>query len=214
MPLDSDDRLDRSYLYRCVLAAAHLERQKPGKPVIVGTDMKEFGERLGHWDIGPDRPILKQNCFTYASLYSRELWKKTGGYDASLPWREDWSFWIKCAEHEPTFGHISERLLQYRVHGKQLTQNETDTRVSDALVRTRHVGKYDKATVLGDIKTIAEMGDKEFEAVRRRLEWFPDDPLANAVVSLVRAERGMEQNDAMENKGKPVMDAMERMLAS
>ena len=113
MSLDADDRLDPAYLARTLPLA--------GPATIATTNLQEFGDRQGYWDTHWVTPsfqerILEDNCLHCASVFSRELFEKVGGYDVELKALEDWALWIAMAKVGATVAHVPERLFYYRRH--------------------------------------------------------------------------------------------------
>src|SRR5262249_28720389 len=118
VPLDADDRLDRSFIPECVEA---LEARPDA--AFVYPDHRVFGdteyvERLGGYNL---YNLLEQNTLIYASLIRRADWELAGGYDESMRLGyEDWDFWLRLAERGRFGHHLPRVLFHYRKAGRSL----------------------------------------------------------------------------------------------
>ena len=113
MALDADDKLDATYMARTLPVA--------GPMMIATTNLQEFGDRCGWWDTHELTPqfqtrIYEDNMLHCASVFSRDLFEKAGGYDTRLNTFEDWGLWIAMARAGATVAHVPERLFYYRRH--------------------------------------------------------------------------------------------------
>ncbi|NCC84158.1 MAG: glycosyltransferase [Clostridia bacterium] len=157
LPLDCDDRFAPGFLRQ----ALHVIEHQP-EINLVFADMQEFGASNKTW-----RPanyswqeLLVHNTFPCASLYRRELWEMSGGYDPSLPWgAEDWNFWLACAAFGLRPHRIPEFLFEYRVHsgGSMYTRMMAHWDEVQACLRTMHPALYPVEVLIADHQTIANM---------------------------------------------------------
>lgn len=172
--VDSDDMLERTYLEK----ATDLAASCPAKYLIVSSNMMEFQDRQGWWDIPPysQTHLIESNCLHCASFFSRELWEDSGGFEADLIAWEDWGTWVKMSRLSPQVIHIPERLLMYRVHSDNSThaKHHLDD-MARASIYVKNVdlyhnfpGRFDKA-----IATIARMDDDALDRVDKRLSQLP-----------------------------------------
>lgn len=70
------------------------------------------------------KSMLRVNWFIQSSVMFRtEVVRNLGGYPANIPIAEDYALWLKIiAAHK--VGNLRERLVQYRVHGAQISQRK------------------------------------------------------------------------------------------
>ena len=95
LPLDADDWLAPRFLERTVPALD----ADPGIGVV-HTWVALEGEHHGTWRTGPfEIPALLARCTVHvSSLFRREVWEQTGGYDPRfVEASEDWDFWLGAA---------------------------------------------------------------------------------------------------------------------
>ena len=172
LPLDADDMIAPTFLEQTVGLAP------PDPYVIVSTNLQEFGERTGHWDL-PDycfSTLIKKNILGNSSLVSRALWQAAGGYDPALVAFEDWAFWIACGRLGPVVRHVPQRLLQYRIHpGSHTERTRTLANVFTAMVRVSHADLYHTSQIASDYETIASMPAQCAELVEARLRQLPEN---------------------------------------
>ncbi|MNX70018.1 putative glycosyltransferase EpsJ [compost metagenome] len=124
--LDADDRIAPTYIEKAVFM---LEHSGYG---VVSPGLQFFGDRSDVWT-PHERPTLDMlldgnNALTCA-VYSKELWRKAGGYRDTDPTtghvHEDWLFWVRLAALGARFIGIREPLFHYRSHGNTLS-NRSD----------------------------------------------------------------------------------------
>lgn len=112
--LDADDKLDPLFL-----------ELTEDEADIVGTAQKEFGERDNIHYFKPEPTyydFLTANQINCCSLFKREVWDKTGGYDETMrQGYEDWDFWIRATKLGFTVKTIPAPLFFYRIHGDSMT---------------------------------------------------------------------------------------------
>lgn len=109
--LDSDDKLDPSYIEKCVIV---LENNPSIS--LVTTDIQSFGfkdDLMRYCEYDP-RKLLSNNLVSTAAMFTKESWSKVGGYKTGIGY-EDWEFWINLAENGYYGQLIPEALFQYRV---------------------------------------------------------------------------------------------------
>ena len=175
LPLDSDDRVHPEILQKTV---ALLNTNK--QIAIAYTDLIHFGVankivRASEYD--PARlPI--QNQLNYCSLYRREVWSATGGYNCNMIWGyEDWDFWVGCAEKGFVAKRIPEALLHYRV--KQASMYTTAVehhRDNHARIVLNHPGLYNEATRREAAKILAKTPPA------RAIPALPKNPVVSVVI--------------------------------
>jgi len=173
--LDPDDILEPECLER---AGTILEtRPEVG---IVTFWYKIFGE--GHGDVTPESATLADflvdNCACTASLFRREAWEKTGGYDEILPGYEDWDFWISILDRGYRAHILKEFLFRYRVRqdGKHQRSDSPEFRneIMDRII-AKHAVAFRKHSLevirgkdrlLGDYRLCWRHREEEFDQLQ------------------------------------------------
>jgi len=117
--LDADDKLEPTYLEECVT------KMEIEKLDLCGTWVKMFGDDNGMWktqnlDV---KKIIKRNTLPCTSVFTKSIWKKTGGYNSKVNGYEDWEFWISIAEKGGRGAVIPKPLFLYRKHGNSEINN-------------------------------------------------------------------------------------------
>jgi glycosyltransferase involved in cell wall biosynthesis len=113
LPLDADDKIERTYLERSSQILD--QNQDVG---IVHCYTMQFGEKKGRLDLPPFniQRMLLQNCIVNTALFRKSDWKKVGGYNPNMKngW-EDWDFWLSLLSLEFKVYLIPEELFFYRI---------------------------------------------------------------------------------------------------
>lgn len=60
--------------------------------------------------------LLQNNQMPVSSPFSKEIWRKVGGFDGTIKGYEDWKFWIDCLKLGATISSVRKPLLNYRIH--------------------------------------------------------------------------------------------------
>lgn len=117
--LDADDKLEPTYLEECVT------KMEIEKLDLCGTWTQLFGEENSIWKTEDlDIDIIKDvNTIPCASVFTKKIWKKTGGYNPKVNGYEDWEFWISIAEVGGRGKIIPKPLFLYRKHGTSEISN-------------------------------------------------------------------------------------------
>ena len=113
--LDSDDKLQPTYIEKCLEI---LEEDKKKELGFVTTWVREFGDRGNLWKTGDFNipNLLTCNIVNTASMFRKEAWEGSGGYDSSNPkGYEDWGFWISIVSKGYKWATIHEELFLYRI---------------------------------------------------------------------------------------------------
>jgi len=110
LTLDADDKISTFYLQKAVRIL------DSGKADIVSPWIKCFGMESTEIknESGSLELLLAKNILAVASVYRREIWEKTGGYDTSFNAFEDWDFWISAVLKGYTWKTLQEFLFFYR----------------------------------------------------------------------------------------------------
>ena len=112
LPLDADDLLEPTFLEQTVEVLEAFPEFG-----IVYTHLRAFGSEQWEAACPPWHPcrLLVQNRLPYASLYRREVWESTGGYDPAMrEGYEDWDFWVTAAERGWRATCVPRPLFLYR----------------------------------------------------------------------------------------------------
>ena len=112
LPLDADDRINASYLENAYEQIVFNE----SKLDLIYFDVlfeHEGGfkrEIPGSFD---SKELKVKNQLCYASIYSKELWLKVGGYRENVKGYEDWDFWLACSLLKPNVKYVNKVGLIY-----------------------------------------------------------------------------------------------------
>jgi glycosyltransferase involved in cell wall biosynthesis len=117
--LDADDRLAPDYIKKCV------SRIRKNKLDICGTYLKTFGDVWANIRMPWLKPtlnnIMEKNSFIAASVFTRSVWERVGGYDEAMKdGYEDWDFWIRALSKGAKGENVPEYLFYYRRAGKSM----------------------------------------------------------------------------------------------
>lgn len=176
LPFDADDMFDKSFFQEAV------EIIKNNSNInLITTNLVSFGDRISHWrptDYTPE-VVPHINTFINSSMYKKELWEKTGGYNPVIPWGgEDWNFWITCSEIGINYYRIEKNLFLYRTH-----KTSTVTIMMEhfdemaAFIRTLHPKLYNKKLLEESYEKIADMPIETIKILEKKLELFPENPI-------------------------------------
>lgn len=120
LPLDADDTIDPRY----AAVACGILDSRPDVGIVTAR-VALFGAQSGEWKLPGFSlaGILLSNCVVSTSMFRRADWSSTGGYDASLPFREDHDFWLKILGLGRDVVRIDELFINYRQRAG--SRNET-----------------------------------------------------------------------------------------
>lgn len=119
LPLDADDILEPEYAAEAVA----LMQNDPGLGIVT-CGVRYFGFTEGVWELPPCgvENMLFENCIHISSLFLREDWEKTGGFDEGIGTiYEDYDFWLSILELGKRAVRIEKPLLRYRKHDAATT---------------------------------------------------------------------------------------------
>jgi alpha-1,3-rhamnosyltransferase len=75
---------------------------------------------LHFWSLSKKRQyfmLLMNNCLYAASAFiKRDTWKSMGQFDETIPFIEDWPFWIKVMRCGTSLNFLNRQTVLYRVH--------------------------------------------------------------------------------------------------
>ena len=111
-PLDGDDLLHEGFLQE----AATILDQRAEVKVVCGSD-QFFDQKQGPWRLPPfDIKLLaRKNILNASALYRKADYLQTIGYDSTLPWNEDWGFWISLLKTGGEVVRLTRPAISYRI---------------------------------------------------------------------------------------------------
>jgi peptidoglycan/xylan/chitin deacetylase (PgdA/CDA1 family)/GT2 family glycosyltransferase len=130
--LDADDVLEPEYFER---AAALLDDDASLSFVSCG--MHSFGDADEVW-VPPHPDLIRSlsgEVVHISSMFRRELWKETGGFDESLRGHEDVDFWVAALARGLRGQVIQDALLRYRVRPRSTSRRAIEHDAHLALMR-------------------------------------------------------------------------------
>lgn len=117
LPLDSDDRIETSYLEQAVPLF------KKNCTIITGK-VEFFGERSGKWQLPlfSYKNLLLENIIVCTSFFQKDDWFNVGGYDENMKMGfEDWEFWIRILNgKQEKLYTIDKVCFYYRIKKKSM----------------------------------------------------------------------------------------------
>jgi glycosyltransferase involved in cell wall biosynthesis len=129
LPLDADNKIRAEF----VLNAIKILDNEPDIDIVYG-DGLTFGEKeepyfQGEYNL---QKLMITNFIDTCALYRREVWEKTGGYDANVPSFEDWEIWLHASFLGFRFRYLNEIAFDYRILPNSLIRqtNRNKTRVN------------------------------------------------------------------------------------
>jgi hypothetical protein len=95
LPLDADDVIAKGYLKGCL----DIIEKRPEVNLIYADSIHVYADKNVRHPPGVFAPgrINKANQIVIASLYSKNLWEKTGGYKENVRGYEDWDLWLNMS---------------------------------------------------------------------------------------------------------------------
>jgi len=174
LPFDADDIYDSTFVAKAI-DAFHADPTRN----LFYTDVESFGATTGLWcPEDYSLPILADhNVIPGPSIYRKELWWRTGGYERALPWgAEDYNFWLGCAQLGLRPYRIPGALFKYRQHaeGSMLSNLMKRWRTVEAMVRTINAHLYPDNLMLAYHQIIAGMDPETFEQLEEKDRRFGD----------------------------------------
>lgn len=113
LPLDSDDKIDSTYVEKCV---SILDDNEKIGAVYCYADL--FGEKSGAWELPQYsfRNMLIDNIVFVTAMFRKDDWERAGGFDTSMDsGMEDYAFWISILSLGKDIYQIPETLFHYRI---------------------------------------------------------------------------------------------------
>lgn len=131
--LDSDDKIHPRFIEKTI-----------GKADVVSTYIRTFGDQNNTWkppvEVPEFKHFIKHNCINCCSLFKREVFDKTGGFDENMKTGyEDWEYWTHAAKLGFKFHIVKEELFYYRRHGKTMFHDALQYHVQNCnYIRKKH----------------------------------------------------------------------------
>lgn len=88
------------------------------------TDIDSNGNIIGQYKLKEPQHIVSENVCGACFLYTAEVAKEVGKYDANLFLAEDYDYWIRINEQGRII-HITDDLYLYRRHAKSLSETKS-----------------------------------------------------------------------------------------
>jgi len=113
LPLDADDKIDRTYVEKCVKI---LDNNEKIGAVYCFADL--FGKKKGRWELPPYsfKNMLIDNVVFVTAMFRKEDLEKVGGFDVSMmAGMEDYAFWLSILALGKEIYQIPEVLFHYRI---------------------------------------------------------------------------------------------------
>lgn len=131
--LDADDKIQPDFVEKTI-----------GKSDIVSTYIKTFGAEERIWKPQITNPthkdLLEQNHLHCCSLFKKDVWTLTGGFDEAMrDGYEDWDFWTRATQLGFYATVVEEPLFNYRKHGASML---THARKNHDSIRQYMLSKY------------------------------------------------------------------------
>ena len=154
---------------------------------IVCSDVEIFGAQPGEWSPNKYETFCLRydNSIPTLALYKKELWEKTGGYNKSFAFIEDWDFWIKCSRFEPQVAQIDEKLFRYRSNEDGLAAIFTDSYAELlAMVTTANQDLYPVEEITEAHSVLARVKQSFINRYEHQLKLHPEEWLLHLWLGL------------------------------
>ena len=194
LPLDADDRIDRTYIEKAVGVIESDE-----KIGVVYCEADLFGAKSGKWELPrySFREMLLDNIVFVTALFYREDWEKTGGFNRNMTsGMEDYDFWLGILELGREIYQIPETLFHYRVkQASRTTGFQSDYKqMQDAYrqIYRNHRGFYEKnreeyALILRDALVEQVSIRMKYEKVFEKVQKYYRYPLLGKIIKKLTA---------------------------
>ncbi len=174
LPLDADNKISPEY-YREAMKIMDRDTSIS----IVYSDRYIFGKQDGIGLVGEFEleKLLPGNYIDACSVYRKEIWVETNGYDEKIPggFYEDWEFWIACVEKGYQFKYLSKPLYSYREEGISLKSKALDAELRLQNVKfivNKHKGIYKEnySTVIAKLHATISNWDRRSLIIEKQVE--------------------------------------------
>lgn len=139
LTLDADDKIHHDFLLKTV-----------GVNDIVSTRLQTFGTESRSWKSPLTNPtyedFLSDNHINCCSLFKKDVWTLTGGYDEKMKLGfEDYEFWLRATKAGFNVTSIDQTLFYYRKRGESMFTNALKNKETIlSYMKTKHPMKSPK----------------------------------------------------------------------
>jgi len=122
LTVDADDWIDPQYIEHAIKKINDEKTIVTSRAYFVDSDLLPIDGSYPEGDIDLSKTklhkLVKENYVVTTSLFSKYMWKLTGGYDEFLHIAEDWEFWINLVKNGANVIYIEgdKPYLKYRMH--------------------------------------------------------------------------------------------------
>lgn len=195
LPLDADNRLLASL-------PAGLALIEADDADIVHGSWQEFGLRARRVD-PPDaswESLLPTNTIDACALIRRDLLVRVGGYDAALPFLEDWALWLAGLAAGARFHRLPDLTFRYLVRPGSLVATVWDDDARFAAALHRIIDPHETATGAQMARVVHQLlvAMKADETTRQALADARADALERTAAGVREADFLRGQVDAAE----------------
>ncbi|NJB69135.1 glycosyltransferase involved in cell wall biosynthesis [Desulfobaculum xiamenense] len=189
IPLDYDDVIAPRYIERCsdiVCGAKDVEFIYPHSLKTNSSD-EYWIPRSGN-----PRRILDRCLYPAFSAFSKELWRRVGGYEVCHPLgMDDWDFFIKIVMSGAPCCRLPFFMGTWRGHALNETHAaRRNWQCGRAMIVTLSHEWRDRNEVLTALEVIAGMADEVMARVQDKVRLFPEHPYPHMWLALAQLRRG------------------------
>lgn len=125
LPIDSDDKISPQFIFEAI----EILDNNP-KYSVVYCDGEYFGSKAGPWTIGEFnlQRLMLWNYLPSCSVFRKESWIQSDGYDTNINGLEDWDLWLSIAFNGGKFKYLNKSFFYYRQTPTSVTQTATALR--------------------------------------------------------------------------------------
>lgn len=192
LPLDADDILTEDFVENAV---SFLEQNHDC--VMVYGDVQKFGaeEKLVIPPAFNGPMLLAGNYINNSSLFRKEAWEKTAGYDVTLPNYEDWDMWIQLYEQGGVFKKLDQVAIKYRVKKVSKIGKTKDPLHREKVVKIiseKHAEIYQRnvSTIIGYLHRVITTNEQQLDLLAE------DAEVAGMANKIVRLEQQLKDQKA------------------
>ncbi len=145
---------------------------------ILGSAVKlinDKGEAFESW-LYPetDKEIkegLNNSCIVAnpSSLFRKEVFERTGGYNEALTICEDWDFFVRAAK-DFSFANTKEAMILYRVHNNNISKNKLE----HTIIYSTYLNHKLNASHMGSgiLQTVKDFPDLKNELAQKTIQFY------------------------------------------
>ncbi|MBK1894417.1 glycosyltransferase family 2 protein [Chryseobacterium paridis] len=159
LPLDADDKINKRYLELA-------EKEFDKGYTIIYCEAEKFGSEDGKWNLPTySREMLAvKNMIFCTAFFTKEDWKKVGGYDTRLIYGwEDWDFWIAILKEGGEVLKLEDIGFYYRIKEvsmiKEMSANGDHKKlITHNIIYRKHIEFFTKE--LGSFESLYDRNTK------------------------------------------------------